>query len=66
MKEIYDFKIITPPTVEKLVKAKKITKDAWDTLQVMISQSEGKPSVAPVSDKRPAISLNAADDFDAV
>jgi len=29
----------------------------WNQLLPLITQSDGKPSVAPVSDKRPAISV---------
>lgn len=62
--EMYDFKLISPTSAEKLHKAGVIGPRQWPKLQGLISQSGGKPSVAPVSDKRPAISVHAsADEF---
>lgn len=63
--EMYDFKLISPTTAEKLAKAGKLGERQWAKLQKeQITQSEGKPSVAPVSDKRPAITVAvSADDF---
>lgn len=63
--EMYDFKLISPTTAEKLAKAGTIGVKQWPKLQKMITQAEGKPSVAPASDKRPALVVAAvADDFD--
>lgn len=59
--EMYDLKLISPPTAEKLKKAGTIGPRQWPKLEALISQSDGKPSVAPESDPRPAI--NPADDF---
>lgn len=59
--EMYDFKLISPTTAEKRLKD---TPKRWTRLQPLISRSEGKPSVAPESDKRPALVMQpAADDF---
>lgn len=67
VEEMYDFTLISPTTAEKLHKAGTIGKRQWPRLQDLITQSEGKPSVAPESDKRPALVLTAAvDDFDLV
>jgi hypothetical protein len=52
--EVYDLKLISPTTAEK--RFGEQTK-RWSQLQALIGQNEGKPSVAPVSDKRPAISV---------
>ncbi len=64
--EMYDLKLISPTTAEKLFKSAKpkwwavLTKDH-------ITRASGKPSVAPVSDKRPALSVVAtAEDFSAL
>lgn len=52
--------LISPTSAEKLLKKS----DLWEALQPHITRSEGKPSVAPASDKRPAIALGiTADDF---
>lgn len=65
--EMYDFKVISPTTAEKLSKAGTIGPRQWPQLQSLITQSEGGLSVAPASDKRPAASpLATADDFEAI
>lgn len=62
--EMYDLKLISPTTAEKLAKAKTIGPRQWPKLQELIGQSDGKPSVAPESDKRPALTLTpVADEF---
>ncbi len=49
---------------EKLAKAGAIGPRQWPKLQGLITQPDGKPSVAPESDKRPALVIAAtADDF---
>lgn len=62
--EMYDKKVISPTTAEKLLKD---TPRRWAKAQALITKSEGSPSVAPASDKRPALVIKpAADDFDDV
>ena len=53
--EMYDFSLISPTKAEKL-----LTPVRWEKAQSLISRSAGKPSVAPVTDRRPAISGGAA------
>lgn len=53
--------LVTPPTVDKLVKAGEITKEEAAALQALIVQPEGGLSVAPESDKRPAVNPAATD-----
>jgi hypothetical protein len=60
--EMYDFSLISPTTAEKLYKGHVIGPRQWPKLQKLITQSEGKPSVAPESDKRPAFATQAAAD----
>jgi len=60
--QMYDYKIISPTTAEKLAKAEVIGPRQWPALQALITQAEGKPSVAPVSDPRPAIEVQPIDD----
>lgn len=59
---IYTYKLVSPTAIEKLLK--EASPKRWNRLQPLITQSDGKPSVAPVSDKRPAITPHTtADDF---
>jgi hypothetical protein len=67
LEEMYDFSLISPTTADKLHKAGVIGPRQWPKLQELITQSDGKPSVAPATDKRPAIVVQAtADEFDNV
>lgn len=62
--EMYDFKLISPTTAEKLLKD---SPKRWNRITPLITQSDGKPSVAPESDKRPALVITPTeDDFDVV
>lgn len=63
--QMYDYKVISPTSAEKLL-AKESPK-RWAKLQSLISRGEGKPSVAPASDKRAALVIKpVADDFEEV
>jgi hypothetical protein len=67
VEQIYDLKVISPTTAEKLSKAGTIGPRQWPALQALITQSEGGLSVAPASDKRPAASPVASPaDFEAI
>ena len=62
--QMYDYSVISPTSAEKLAKAEVIGPRQWPKLASLIVQSEGKPSVAPASDKRPAFTVTpTADDF---
>jgi hypothetical protein len=62
--EMYDFKLISPTTAEKLAKAGTIGPRQWPKVQSLITQSEGKPHVAPLTDSRPALVVTpVVDDF---
>ena len=64
LEDMYDFKLISPTTADKLAKAGTIGPRQWPKLQGLITQSEGKPHVAPVSDSRPALVVTpVVDDF---
>ena len=52
---MYDYKLASPTSIEKLVKADEIGPRQWTKIQALITQSAGQPSVAPASDKRPAL-----------
>jgi hypothetical protein len=65
--QMYDYKLASPTSIEKLVKAEEIGPRQWVKIQALITQSEGQPSVAPESDKRPALVTSAdVSDFDDV
>ena len=67
LEDMYEMKVISPTTAEKLAKAETIGKRQWPKLQVLITQSDGKPHVAPVSDPRPALDIKpVAEDFENV
>jgi hypothetical protein len=59
---MYDWKLISPTTAEKLVEEKLLGPRQWNKLLPLIKQSEGKPSVAPESDKRAALERGAVED----
>lgn len=65
---MYDYSLVSPTTVEKLFKEGVVGPRQWPKLQPLITQSKGSPSVAPDSDKRPAITVTSASasDFDDV
>lgn len=55
--EMYDFKLISPTTADKLAKAGTIGPRQWPKLKDLITQTDGRPHVAPVSDPRPALEV---------
>lgn len=64
VEDMYDMKLISPTSAEKLAKAETIGKRQWPKLQELIVQNEGKPHVAPDSDPRPAIEIRpVVEDF---
>lgn len=67
VEEAYDLKLISPTSAEKLHKAGAIGPRQWPKVLELVHQPEGKPSVAPESDKRPALVMSAvASDFEDV
>jgi hypothetical protein len=65
--QMYDYKLASPTSIEKLFKTGDVGPRQWTKIQDLITQSEGQPSVAPESDKRPALVTSAtASDFDDV
>lgn len=59
--EMYDIKIISPTTAEKLFKE---SPRKWDRVRGLITQAQGKPSVAPEDDPRPALVIAPEADFE--
>ncbi len=58
--EIYNIKLISPTDAEKLLE--KAHPRRWEEVKTMYEQKDGVPSVAPESDKRPAISIGKPTD----
>ena len=64
--QMYDLKLISPTTAEKLKKSAAIGPRQWKRLEALVERRDGKPSVALESDPRPAISLAADGEFDSL
>ena len=62
--EVFDLKLISPTKAEKLIK--KASPRRWSKVEALITRADGKPTVAPESDPRPALNLNPVNDFDDV
>lgn len=63
--EMYQYKVISPTTAEKIFGPKGTAPSVkrWNKLQTLITQKDGAPSVAPESDKRPALVIDTSADF---
>ena len=59
--EMFNQKLLSPPQAEKQVGKKKYADMVEEGLVIT---STGKPALANESDKRPALNMNVADDFD--
>tara|TARA_R100001143_G_C3360997_1_gene135685 strand:- start:17975 stop:19177 length:1203 start_codon:yes stop_codon:yes gene_type:complete len=57
-------KLKTPTQAEKAFK--KAKPKIWNELQLLVEQPEGKPSLAPESDKRPALVVAETENFEDV
>lgn len=65
--QIFDKSLLSPTKVERLVKAGVMTTEQFEKLGDLITQPDGKPAIAPQSDKRPAIGgVDVTDDFDSI
>lgn len=63
--QMYNFKLISPTQAEKLLKTESPRR--WKKVEALITQRDGQPSVAPESDKRPALVIAPPiDDFEVV
>lgn len=60
--QMYDLSVKSPTKIEKVVAENHPMK--WERLQTIITQKQGKPSVAHVSDPRPALEMKPIDDFE--
>ena len=65
--QIYTRKVISPTDAEKLHKAGAIKTRLYKAIEALVARPEGGPTLAPITDPRPAYSLTAAPgDFDDV
>lgn len=63
--DMYSFKVISPTATDKLIESGAIGPRQAPKLKALIVQKDGKPHVAPLSDKRPALEIKpVADDFE--
>ncbi|WP_165747533.1 DUF2800 domain-containing protein [Klebsiella aerogenes] len=62
--QMYSQKVIIPTQAEKLLK--KESPRRWTKVEALITRSDGKPTIAPESDPRPALNVNPVNDFDDV
>lgn len=58
-REMYDMKLISPTTAEKVLKE---SPKRWTRVKKLITQTRGGPSIAPESDKRPAMIITPVGD----
>jgi len=58
--EMYDFKLISPTKAEKILKTKNPGR--WEKVDALTSRGDGKPSVAPATDRRPALAVSSSDE----
>lgn len=64
--EMYVWKLISPSALEKLCKAGTVSPRQWNKVAELITQKPGSPAIAPESDKRPALVMDVAADFEAL
>jgi hypothetical protein len=57
---MYDLSLISPTSADKLAKAGTIGPRQWPKLKAMITQSPGKPHVAPAGDPRGELASSAS------
>jgi hypothetical protein len=65
--QMYNYSLASPTNIEWVFKRGDLGPRQWAKVQELITQAEGRPSVAPDTDKRPALVTSAVDsDFDDV
>ena len=64
---IYDMSLQSPARIEKLRKEGLITQKEWESIQAHVTRADPKPTIAPETDARPAITMGAStNDFEAL
>ena len=64
--EVYDRKVISPTSAEKLMKDGRIKERNWAKLSSLITRSDGKPSVVTEDDPREAMVPQIENDFESL
>jgi hypothetical protein len=65
IEKAYDLKLISPTSAEKLHKAGEIGPRQWPKVEQLITRTQGKPHVAPLSDPRPPLAITpVVNDFE--
>lgn len=54
---------VSPAQMEKLLKGRKLPEEFLSDLFSLVFKPQGKPTLVPIDDKRPALAFNTADDF---
>lgn len=60
----YERKLLSPTSAEKLYKAGLMTDEQWEQLKGLVTRSEPKLILVSDSDKRPAVAVDTASQFD--
>lgn len=60
--EVWEKSVVSPGGAEKLLGKNKLSLD----LMNLVARNEGKPTIAPVADKRPEYAINAASEFEKI
>lgn len=58
---IFTKSVNSPAAFEKLVKAKRLTKGAWEKVEALVTQSDPRPVIAPIADPRSQLSVATGD-----
>ncbi|EKD1774705.1 DUF2800 domain-containing protein [Escherichia coli] len=62
--QMYNQTVISPSQAEALLKEDSPRR--WTKVEALITRSDGKPTIAPESDPRPALNVNPVNDFEDV
>lgn len=63
---LYTKSLISPTKAEAAFKQGLIGPRQWAQISGLMAQADGKPTVAPLADKRPALKLNVKDQFEVI
>ena len=63
---LFEQRLVSPTQAERAHKKGDIGPRQWHAIQEFITRSDGKPTLVPTSDERPAIVFDVSDDFDVI
>lgn len=61
--DMYVNKLISPTQAEQLLRLKKVSPKKWAKVEELITRADGGLTIAPASDKRPAISVQPVEEL---